>query len=401
MFVWISPVYNFPLDPCCSLSRQLMRAQIPKSHIYLQTLCFALMEKMLAMLVLLILKPETVSAGWSVTFEKTDPCALKGSSVELSCSYNYTDEETVKKTAWYKGELENGSWRRVALSDLPSYQNRFEYLGDQQHDCGLAIDDLQVNDTGHYYFRFDTEAYGRRSKESVYLTVTELSAKVYPDSVRAGDYVTLECITTCQLNGTVWFKDGLPVATSEFQARAEDAGNYFCAVKGQESVLSDPVALRVQYPPLNVSVEMSYSGHLTMGSSVNLTCSSAANPAADNYTWYSSAGSSFSSLLQVGSGQVLSLPSVEASHTGLYLCQASNRLGENNSNEVLLTVDETDTNRVILFVGIGVKVFIGLLLPIVIIWAWREIVIMKTSALLKWAKRTWLHRRKCMKPASA
>ncbi|XP_031729641.1 B-cell receptor CD22 isoform X3 [Anarrhichthys ocellatus] len=297
MFVWISPVYNFPLDPCCSLSRQLMRAQIPKSHIYLQTLCFALMEKMLAMLVLLILKPETVSAGWSVTFEKTDPCALKGSSVELSCSYNYTDEETVKKTAWYKGELENGSWRRVALSDLPSYQNRFEYLGDQQHDCGLAIDDLQVNDTGHYYFRFDTEAYGRRSKESVYLTVTD--------------------------------------------------------------------------PPLNVSVEMSYSGHLTMGSSVNLTCSSAANPAADNYTWYSSAGSSFSSLLQVGSGQVLSLPSVEASHTGLYLCQASNRLGENNSNEVLLTVDETDTNRVILFVGIGVKVFIGLLLPIVIIWAWR------------------------------
>ncbi|XP_075937539.1 B-cell receptor CD22-like isoform X2 [Anarhichas minor] len=329
MFVWISPVYNFPLDPCCSLSRQLMRDQIPKSHIYLQTLCFALMEKMLAMLVLLILKPGAVSAGWSVTFEKTDPCALKGSSVELSCSYNYTDEETVKKTAWYKGELQNGSWRRVALSDLPSYQNRFEYLGDQQHDCGLAIHDLQVNDTGHYYFRFDTEAYGRRSMESVYLTVTE------------------------------------------FQARAEDAGNYFCAVKGQESVLSDPVALHVQYPPLNVSVEMSYSGHLTMGSSVNLTCSSAANPAADNYTWYSSAGSSFSSLLQVGSGQVLSLPSVEASHTGLYLCQASNRLGENNSTEVLLTVDETDTNRVILFVGIGVKVFIGLLLPMVIIWAWR------------------------------
>ncbi|XP_074510888.1 B-cell receptor CD22 isoform X1 [Sebastes fasciatus] len=330
------------------------------------------MEKMLLMLVLLM--PGTVSAGWSVTFDNPNPCALKGSSVELSCSYNYTDGETVIKTAWYKGELKDGTWRRVELSDLPSYQNRSEYFGDQLHDCGLAIHDLQDSDSGHYYFRFDTETYGRRSKESVYLTVTdaELRASVYPESVRAGDTVTLKCgtytSTSYQLPSTVWFKDGRPVAEPVFQAQAEDAGNYSCAVKGQESVLSDPVALDVQYPPLNVSVEVSYHGPLTEGSSVNLTCSSAANPAADSYTWYRV---STGSMLQVGSGQVLSLPSVDASHTGLYLCRAGNHLGGNNSTEVLLTVDETDINRVVLFVGIGVKVFIILLLPLVIIRAWR------------------------------
>lgn len=94
-------------------------------------------------------------------------------------------------------------------------------------------------------------------------------------------------------------------------------------------------------PPLNVSIEVSHPGSLAVGSSVNLTCSSVAYPAAD-YTWYKGSSNS-STLLQVGSGKVLSLLSVEASHTGLYLCRARNREGENNSTEVLLTVGKTDS----------------------------------------------------------
>uniref|UniRef100_A0A8C2WFI5 Ig-like domain-containing protein n=1 Tax=Cyclopterus lumpus TaxID=8103 RepID=A0A8C2WFI5_CYCLU len=283
----------------------------------------------------------TVRAGRYVTFENINPCASNGSSVAFGCSYDYTAEETVQRTAWYKGELRNGLWTRVALSDLPSYRNRSEYLGDLRHDCGLAIHDLQVNDTGHYYFRFDTETYGRRSKGSVYLTVTG-RVIVHVSVIESGDHVTLTCMTPCQLPSTVWFKDGLPVAKSEFQARAEDAGNYLCAVKGQESVLSDPVALDVQCECVYYDVVGGETLISVIG--VNLTCSSAANPAADRYTWYRSTGSSLSSLLQVGSGPVLSLPSVEASHTGLYLCQASNPLGGNHSTGApLLPVDETDS----------------------------------------------------------
>lgn len=113
-----------------------------------------------------------MSADSSVTFENPNPCALKGSSVEFRCSYNYNDRETVRMTRWYKGESRSGSWTRVVLSDLPSYQNRSEYVGDQQHDCSLAIHDLQDQDTGYYYFRFDTDTFGWRSKTSVYLSVT-------------------------------------------------------------------------------------------------------------------------------------------------------------------------------------------------------------------------------------
>lgn len=121
-----------------------------------------------------------VNAARWVMFEKPDPCALKGSSVEFRCSYNYSESEFVRDVAWYKGGEKSGRWIRVKLADLPSVHNRSVYLGDMQHKCSLAIHDLQENDTGHYYFHFDTDAYGRRSKTSVYLSVT---GKITTDSV--------------------------------------------------------------------------------------------------------------------------------------------------------------------------------------------------------------------------
>lgn len=102
-----------------------------------------------------------------------------------------------------------------------------------------------------------------------------------------------------------------------------------------------PVTLFNADSPLNVSAEVSEAGLLSVGSNVNLTCNSAANPEADSYTWYSSR-----SRLQVASGQVLSLPSLEVSHSGVYLCQAGNSLGESNSTAVLLEVEETKSESV-------------------------------------------------------
>lgn len=96
-----------------------------------------------------------------------------------------------------------------------------------------------------------------------------------------------------------------------------------------------PVTLFNADSPLNVSAEVSQAGLLSVGSNVNLTCNSAANPEADSYTW-----------LQVASGRVLSLPSLEVSHSGVYLCKAGNSLGESNSTAVLLEVEETKSESV-------------------------------------------------------
>ncbi|XP_028281308.1 B-cell receptor CD22 isoform X2 [Parambassis ranga] len=325
---------------------------------------------MIAVVLILIMKPGPVSAAWSVTFKNPDPCALKGASVEFRCSYSYPETENVLKTSWYKGCMKDGHWKRVDLSVLPSYQNRSEYLGDQQHSCGLALHNLQDNDTGHYYFGLETDKYIRQSQDSVFLSVTELNVRVSPQRVRMGDNVKLECGMSCEpAPSTVWLKDTQPITNTEFQAQADDAGTYVCVVEGLESVNSHSVTLDVQYSPLNVSVEVTPPGLLAVGSSVNLTCSSAANPVADNYTWYRATAST--SITQVGSGPVLSFPSMEESHNGVYVCQAGNHLGENNSTEVLLTVGRTDIYKSIL-IGIGVTVLLLLLLPLVIIWIWKH-----------------------------
>lgn len=90
--------------------------------------------------------------------------------------------------------------------------------------------------------------------------------------------------------------------------------------------------------PVNISISLNQA-HVVWGSSVNLTCSSTA---ATDYTWYRRTDSNGSSGLQVGSGQVLSISSMEVSHSGFYLCQARNQLGEKNSTEVLLAIVEEE-----------------------------------------------------------
>ena len=92
---------------------------------------------------------------------------------------------------------------------------------------------------------------------------------------------------------------------------------------------------------MSVLVEGSPADSLPEGSSVTLSCSSDANPPVHNYTWwYQRTGSpGSSSLLQVGSEQLLVLTSLQSSQSGLYFCHTRNSLGENNSTEVLLQID--------------------------------------------------------------
>ncbi|KAM6936377.1 B-cell receptor CD22-like [Lycodopsis pacificus] len=208
---------------------------------------------------------------------------------------------------------------------------------------------------------------------------SNITLSMSPSAVK-GSWATLTCSSDANPpvthSGYSLYKDGHFISSGQNHTIADlqptHSGLYYCEAwnnisrRGIDLINSTDVHLDVQYRPENISISMD-PPHVVEGSSVNLTCSSAANPAADNYTWYSSAGSSFSSLLQVGSGQVLSLPSVEASHTGLYLCQASNRLGENNSTEVLLAMKKKGHGRhsLKILAGIGVSVFVTSLL-----WLW-------------------------------
>uniref|UniRef100_A0A3B4XMH3 Ig-like domain-containing protein n=1 Tax=Seriola lalandi dorsalis TaxID=1841481 RepID=A0A3B4XMH3_SERLL len=264
------------------------------------------------------------SGYWSVIFE--NQCALKGTSVVIKCSYDYPSDHTVTSRWWSKAQYIFGAWSLVPLSRLHTPPD-FRYVGDDHGNCDLEINNVRHADEGAYFFSFVTTRNRWTSRNFAELSVKELTAVVQPSTVTEGDHVSLSCVSGCSTPTTiVWFRDGQLVPKPVFRARREDAGRYYCAVLRQETVTSNLVALNVQYPP-----------QVAQSSGVNLTCSSVANPAAVNYTWYKKTDYS-SSMLQVGSGQVLTILSVEASHTGLYLCQARNSVGENNSTEVLLTM---------------------------------------------------------------
>ncbi|KAJ3598566.1 hypothetical protein NHX12_002075 [Muraenolepis orangiensis] len=200
---------------------------------------------------------------------------------------------------------------------------------------------------------------------------------VVPTVVKEGDMVRLTCSTACPgylIENPVWSRDGEAVASPTFQARLEDAGSYQCAV---EPLRSNAVALDVQYLPRNTTVQVEPPGEVSRGSSVNLTCSSVANPPVHNYTWWWYNGTTpptvSSMLVQVGTGQVLHRPSLEASQRGHYLCQARNPLGEHNAS-ALLQMEETTLGKtfVVVLCRGGVTVFATLGIVLVCLWSRKQ-----------------------------
>ena len=76
-------------------------------------------------------------------------------------------------------------------------------------------------------------------------------------------------------------------------------------------------------------MSVSPSGEIMEGSSVTLTCSSDANPAA-KYTWYKRRGDKTPQLLSEETQFVLS--SIRSSDSGEVYCTAENELGRSSAN---------------------------------------------------------------------
>uniref|UniRef100_A0A7N6C444 Ig-like domain-containing protein n=1 Tax=Anabas testudineus TaxID=64144 RepID=A0A7N6C444_ANATE len=82
---------------------------------------------------------------------------------------------------------------------------------------------------------------------------------------------------------------------------------------------------------LTLTVVSAVPSEIVEGSSVTLTCSSDANPAA-NYTWYKENEES-----PKASGQIFTITDIRAEHSGNYYCEVQNSLGR-HTNTLHLTV---------------------------------------------------------------
>ncbi|KAM4606556.1 cell adhesion molecule 3-like [Polymixia lowei] len=98
------------------------------------------------------------------------------------------------------------------------------------------------------------------------------------------------------------------------------------------------VTLNVSYSPKDTSAYISPTPSLvSLGSWVNLTCSSRANPPITHFTWFKS---STEGPMNVSDGDLYSFNVTRDSDAGVYYCVASNNLGNQTSSEIHLTIKE-------------------------------------------------------------
>ncbi|CAG6015940.1 unnamed protein product [Menidia menidia] len=299
----------------------------------------------------------TVAIMISKNMHRVDTETIEGANKRLSVS---TD------TMFYESAEHTFPPRKGKMSDIPEEP---EDLSDSSHPSIVPLKDAPPV----------TES-GSRSHASSYITVhysklssadqvqvhnlslgdapKEVTLTVNPSGdIIKGGVVHFTC--SCDANppvtqsGYSLYRDGEFIGSGQKHVIADiqpsHSGRYRCLAwnniswRGRFFISSTAITLDVQYGPMNISVSME-PPTVVEGAGVNLTCSSAANPAADNYTWYKMTASQTSQkMVQVGSGQVLSLASVEASHTGFYICKVRNSLGENNSTEAFNSHEEEVT----------------------------------------------------------
>ncbi|XP_061839017.1 B-cell receptor CD22-like isoform X1 [Nerophis lumbriciformis] len=158
-----------------------------------------------------------------------------------------------------------------------------------------------------------------------------------------GDTVVLLCQNRAQppVSNYVWFKDdgkednetGADLHLERVETK--HSGGYRCQATnklGEET--SATVQLDVEYPPRNTSVAVYPSGPVTDGSAVTLRCTSVANPAVANFTWYRVAAGEREVM---GQGEVISFNVSKRSQEDFY-CQTVNVHGLDVSEPLNINV---------------------------------------------------------------
>ncbi|XP_016431692.1 B-cell receptor CD22-like [Sinocyclocheilus rhinocerous] len=280
------------------------------------------------------------SAGWGVSYSHSDICALKNSSVIMSCTYTYPTGHQIMKAFWTKGPKQDVN--PPDLSEDPEYSQRLQYLGDKQQNCTIRLSHVTQKDSHTYYFRFNTNKCSKKwtGYPGVTLTVTDLQVEA-PERVTEGHNVRLTCKSSCTLTDRatfIWYRNSQPLTERRDgnnqlllqSVRREDAGRYSCALHGH-SYTSSSAYLRVMYPPQHTFVAVSPCYEIVEGDSVTLICSSDSIPPALNFSWYK--GGTF-----VGSGRIYSISKISSDHRGEYKCKSRNKYGEKYSAAVTLNI---------------------------------------------------------------
>uniref|UniRef100_A0A096M7I1 Ig-like domain-containing protein n=1 Tax=Poecilia formosa TaxID=48698 RepID=A0A096M7I1_POEFO len=282
-----------------------------------------------------IQKMEQTYSSWGVTYGSQYICALKGSTVRMSCMYRHPSQEgnikiSVTQTFWF-AKTDEGP---VDVKTQEEYADRLEYSSSKKN-CTLTIRDVKESDSAVYKFRFITSRSGGSytGEPGVVLIVTDSDPNLTVRKKSSSWNSNLICSSSCVLpdhSTYVWYKNGkdMEIGTYVYNTWVDSDDTLSCALKGL-SITKDVINyLSLAYAPVLTSVSADPSDGIVEGNRVFLKCSSDANPPA-NYTWYKKTKIKDSEFY---------LNPIQASDSGEYFCVAKNQLGESRSGNLNIDV---------------------------------------------------------------
>uniref|UniRef100_A0A3P8PMH6 Ig-like domain-containing protein n=2 Tax=Astatotilapia calliptera TaxID=8154 RepID=A0A3P8PMH6_ASTCA len=182
-------------------------------------------------------------------------------------------------------------------------------------------------------------AYEGHRSNPVYAPKVPSVMRTAPGDIIKGSLVSLTCSSEANpLPKYSWYRKAQILVSKEkqlfFQSiQPSDSGEYYCTA---ENVLgrriSEFIFINVKYGPNTSVVLMTPSGMMVEGDSVNLTCSSDANPAA-KHTWYKG-----NQTLLASPVSIYHFTAISSEDSGNYSCKSENQYGQITSNSRFIDV---------------------------------------------------------------
>ncbi|XP_065130481.1 uncharacterized protein [Paramisgurnus dabryanus] len=206
-------------------------------------------------LICLLVIPGMCSHNWTVKYSHRVKCVVKGSTTRLSSSFTYPYGLNITKIFWTIDPVKDEE--PSDLSEVPEYKGRVKNNLNKKQNFNLKLSNITDEDEHMYCIRIITNVKKQKylGYPGIQLNVTELRVEV-PEQVVEGNSAALFCKTTCNLTSKTnftWYKNKSPLSES-FRSNKlilqsvsrDDAGDYSCAVKGDEDLKSPPVTLTVR-----------------------------------------------------------------------------------------------------------------------------------------------------------